>query len=220
MQKRIQRTLDTGRRSVQFARSNPDDHPVIIATVQALDAQLVRAEELATQAETGRNDATASSRGKARVRAAIHDDLALLQPFAALAADREPGTLLAFELTPIARGRATFIAATHAVLERATAHQELLTSLGTPADLLPRIAAALATYETTDGVKESAAQRRIGARAELHEVARQIRLSIRYLGALYRVRFKGNAEKLAAWTSASSMHGPMPTPKPEEGRAA
>ncbi|MBK6781202.1 MAG: hypothetical protein IPG75_16935 [Gemmatimonadetes bacterium] len=83
---------------------NPDDHPVITATVQALDAQLARAEELATQAEAGRTDATASSRGKARVRAAIHDDLALLQPFAALAADRQPDTLLAFELAPLARG--------------------------------------------------------------------------------------------------------------------
>ncbi len=220
MQKRIQRTLDTGLRSVQFARANPDDHPVITATVQALDAQLVRAEELATQAEAGRTDATASSRGKTRVRAAIHDDLALLQPFAAMAASRQPETLLAFELKPFTRGRATFIAATHAVLARATAHQELLTTLGTPADLVPRIAEALATYETTDEVKETAAQRRIGARAELHAVARQIRLSIRYLGALYRVRFKGNAEKLAAWTSASSMHGPMPATKPEEGKAA
>lgn len=220
MDRRTNRILDSGQRSLQFAQANPDDHPVITATVQALAAEMTRAAELTTQVEAGHADASASTRGKARVRAGIHQDLLLLQPFAALASERQPDTLLKFELTPLSVNRIRFIAATHAILDRATRHQELLVSLGAPAELVPRIATALAEYEATDSVKETAAQRRIGARAELKELARQVRTTIRYLGALYRVRFQGNAEKLAAWTSASSTHGPMPTPKPEEGRAA
>lgn len=220
MDKRTNRILDSGQRSLQFAQANPDDHPVITATVQELVTLMTRADALSTQVEAGHKDASASTRGKARVRSGIHEDLALLQPFAALATTRQPDTLLKFELSPLSVSRVRFIAATHAILDRATRHQELLTSLGAPADLVPRVAEALATYEATDTVKETAAQRRIGARAELRELSRQLRVTIQYLGALYRVRFKGNAEKLAAWSSASSMHGPMPAPKPEDGKAA
>lgn len=102
----------------------------------------------------------------------------------------------------LARGgsQEAFILTVRGMLQNAIAQQELLVKQGMPASLLDDLAAALGEFEKT--LDASRAERREHVRVidDLITVGEQIDEQIRVLDGLVRLRFKDDAELMAAWT--------------------
>jgi len=98
-----------------------------------------------------------------------------------------------------------------AILERATAQQELLVKLGMSEQVLDELTTALGQYEDTLQTTSAGRREHVGARADLEVVAADISKQLRLLDKVVRYRFGDNAELMAAWESARNVAGPFNT---------
>ena len=119
-----------------------------------------------------------------------------------------------------------FRTAARSMAEEAEANKEVMVSHGLSELVLTDLVGMLDQF---DGEMEAGARGRrdhVGAGAELAVVVQEIMHAVRVLDGLNRVRFANDAEKLAAWESASNVVAANrasddgPTPGPEQVRAA
>lgn len=210
MRKEVLRTYDAAGRVVVYCHEHPDPNPVTGAAVATLETLTGRMGGLLEQYQSGLTGADMSVQGKARIRSGIRDDLADLQRFADVAAQRQPEIAPVFSLPHSHLNQKSFLATSRSILALATANRELLLTYGMPEGLLERIAQGLNQYESVEVKKAVSTQSHVGASAEIEKVRHEMLLVLKHLDALQRVRFAENAEMLAAWRSARDPHGPIP----------
>jgi hypothetical protein len=95
-----------------------------------------------------------------------------------------------------------------AVLESARAHKALLLRHGLVESLLDSLADGLAQLDLAVEEAEAGKRQHVGAVAEQEKVAVEIMQLVKVMNGLNRFRFANDAEKLAAWESASNLVTP------------
>ena len=125
-------------------------------------------------------------------------------------AARENAQLAAEFRLPQARGSdLAFITLAKGMLEKATAHKELLVQQGLSEGVLGDIGVALEEFERTLEATRAARRDHVGASGDLEVVMSGISEQVRLLEGLVRYRFGEDAELMAAWTSARNVLGPF-----------
>ena len=218
--------LDTGGAVEELCRLHPDDNPAGKALAERLFVLNDRAGILAQQQRAGTLEVKAIVVEKANIRRAIRLDLEALHRITDAASIAEPEVAVRFALPGKSVNHQAFLATTRAALAQAQASKALLVGYGMPENLLDGIAEGIVQYERAMTGKANARGVHVGASADLDEVADDIMEVVRHLDAINSVRFRDNAELLAAWKSARNVPWPStrepapPPPNPDVDSAA
>jgi hypothetical protein len=112
-----------------------------------------------------------------------------------------------FEM-PTSRGpHRIFVANAKGLLAAALPQRELFITFGLGDTLLAELEAAIPAIETATVEFNAGRREYVGARAELKAIADSCMEVVGRLDGLVRVRFRNDAEQLAAWESARNVDG-------------
>ena len=97
------------------------------------------------------------------------------------------------------------------MLEKATAHKDVLVQNGMSEQLLDDLSTTVGEFEQTVGASLAAKRAHIGATADLWAVTSEITEQLKLLEGLVRYRFGEDAELMGAWAAARNVLGPFKT---------
>jgi len=97
-----------------------------------------------------------------------------------------------------------------AALDTATRYRGLLDRYGMPEGMLERLGEALGRYAAAVEQRTDASATISAANADLEATAREALLVIRHLDALNRIRFAGDPERRAEWSTARNVRWGKP----------
>jgi hypothetical protein len=212
----IRLRLDMGTAVRGFHREHPPEDPGQASLVARLGDRLDRAGILLEQQRTGRVTVHASVLSKDEHKLLIRDQLQVLEGAAQLAALDDPGLDARFEPPPLANSHRSFVAGARVCLAQASPMRDLLIKHGMPATFLEELAAEVDLYEQVVENKLTARGAHVGASADLEAVTGEIMLIVRLLDRINRLRYRKNAELLAAWKSARDVAWVNPAPPEAE----
>ena len=195
-------------RAVAFIRARPDDNPVTAQVAARLVALTERADGLAQQQRAGQVGVSAATSEKADGRDAIQGDLGSLTGIARVAAKQHPDLTVHRRMPRRRVDEATLLTTARVAVAEARAARGLMTPFGLTDELLDSLTANIAAYDAALDRQRQSLSVQVGAGAELDVVAVAIMDVVRNLDALYRVRFRKDAEAMAAWKSARNVAWP------------
>jgi hypothetical protein len=201
----IRRKLDSGERAHAFSLAHPSDDPGHSSLVTRLGERLVRARSLAAQEITGRKTVQASVRAKAEIRRQIRQQLLILSGTARLVALDERGVEALFKLPRVRESHQAFLAFARTALAQATERKAQLMAYGLPVTFLEDCTALVRRYEAAVGERQAGGGAHVGANAALVAVTKEVMRIIQLIDRINAVRFRRNAELLAAWKSARTV---------------
>jgi hypothetical protein len=205
----LRRRLEMAVRVRDFLRARPTEGAEAAALTR-LEELLGRAQALVAQQRAGVLAERGAAQQRARVRVALQRKLLRYLAGVGVVAARENAQLAAeFRLPQNRVTDLAFITLAKGMLEKATAHQELLMKQGLSERVLGDIGAALAEFEQTLEATRAARRDHVGASGDLEVVMSGISEQVRLLEGLVRYRFGEDAELMAAWTSARNVLGPF-----------
>ena len=215
--------LDMGTRVRGFCRAHPTDDPGYNGLVTRLEDRLERARVLAEQQRSGMVTSHASVVSKDDLKSLVRDRLLVLSGAAELAALDDPGLGARLEAPPLGLSYRAFLTAARVALTQAAPLKEVLEKHGMPANFLEDLATQVDHFEQAREEKFTARTSQVGASADLEAVAAEVLMVVRMLDRVNRVRFRKDAELLAAWKSArdvawSNPAEPQPETPPAEGK--
>jgi hypothetical protein len=172
-----------------------------------LEELVQRAEVLAAQQRAGIVATRAATELRAEVRRALRSKLLLYLSAVGGAAANENAELGAQFRLPRVGPNQAFVTMARGMLEKATAHQELLVKRGMSETLIADITAAIEEFEQTLEATRAGRLEHVGASADLRAVMAEISEQVKVLDGIVRYRFGDNAELMGAWGSAHSVVG-------------
>lgn len=205
MNARIRNKLDSADRAHAFNLAHPSDDPGHTSLVARLGERLVRARSLAAQEFTGRSTVHASVDAKAELRHQIRQQLLILSGTASLVGLDELGVDARFKLPPVRGSHQAFLAFARTALAQAKERYGQFTAYGLPVSFLEDCTALVRRYEAAVGERQAGGMAHIGANAALVTVTKEVMRIIQLIDRINAVRFRRNAELLAAWKSAKTV---------------
>jgi hypothetical protein len=215
MDGRLRRRLEMAVRVRDFLRTHLTDG-VAEGTALARLAELVqRAEVLAGQQRAGILATRAATVMRGEVRRALRSKLLLyLSAVAGVAAHENVELAAEFRLPKVGPNQA-FLTMARGMLEKATAHKQLLVERGMSDTLLADITAAIEEFEQTLEATRASRLEHVGASADLRSVMAEISEQVKVLDGIVRYRFGDNTELMGAWASAHNVVGFVRSHPPE-----
>lgn len=144
---------------------------------------------------------------KAVARANLEEDLVAMSRTARAMALEVPGLEDKFRL-PRRIGDDRLMNAARAFLTDATPLKQEFVKFAMPEDFLDDLAADIAAFENAIATKNNAVSTRISATASIDEALARGMRAVQQLRAVVKNRFRNDAARLAAWTSASHVERP------------
>jgi hypothetical protein len=218
----IRRRVVVGKRARSYGRAHPDPSAGF-ATAQAnLEGALDRADALGQQQRAGEiAERSANARRRKISSVLVHPILDHVVRVSAIASKELPELPRTFRLPKRDGSYLAYRTAAGAVLESARTHKDLLLRHGLVETLLDSLADGLAQLDHAVEEAEAGRRQHVGAVAEQEKVAVEIMQLVKAMNGLNRFRFANDAEKLAAWESASNLvipeAGGTDVPAPEGG---
>ena len=209
--------LDMAGRALEFSRAHPDQNPSTALVATHLGDLVERANTLAQQHHANTAAVAGAVTRKNQLRDLITVQLTALAGTSKVAAVTKPDLTLHRRQPRTRVGGGIFLTIARVAVAEATANRELFLKSGMPADLLETLTAELDEYEQLVAQQRNAAAAHVGAAAELESVTTDIMGVIRHLDVLNRLRFRGQAELIAAWRSARNATWPLDKPVPSAG---
>lgn len=213
-------------RAVAFIRAHPDDNPATNQVTARLFALAERAEILAQQQRAGQTGVSAAASDKAEIRDTIENGLSALFGIAKAAAKEHPDLTVHRRMPRRRLDENTLLTTARVATAEARAARDIMAPFGLNDELLDTLTAGITAYEAALVRQSNSLAAQVGAGAELDVVAIAIMDVVKNLDALYRVRFRKDAELMAAWKSArnvawpGSATPPEPTTENKSGEAA
>jgi hypothetical protein len=198
-----------------FFRAHKTDGVAEGIAVTRLEELVERAEALAAQQRAGILAARAATELRGEVRRALRSKLLLYLSAVGGAAASENAELGAQFRLPRVGPNQAFVTMARGMLEKATAHKELLVKRGMSEQLITDITAAIEEFEQTLEATRAGRREHVGASADLRAVMAEISEQLRVLDGVVRYRFGNNAELMGAWASVHSIFGPSRSSPPE-----
>ena len=217
MKRSTRMRLDMIRRVHALSLKYPSTSVGYVDVVRRLGDRLARAESLAAQQETGDLQADAATARKDSLRAVIESEyLEHLVRIAREALPEDPELRNRFRLPGHGVNRQEFVAAVRAILAEAASRRELFIADGMAETFVADLEGLLTQYLEALNQKSLGEAQRVGAVAELPEVAKELMQLVRRLDGINRKRWQKNPELLAAWRSAKDVTWPHVKPVPPE----
>ncbi len=218
MDARLRRRLEMAVRVRDFLRAHRTDGVAEGAALARLEELVQRAEVLAAQQRAGIVATRAATEMRAEVRRALRSKLLLyLSAVGGVAANENAELGAQFRLPRVGPNQA-FVTMARGMLEKATAHKDVLVKRGMSEQLLDDLAKTLGEFEQTIEATRAAKREHIGASADLEAVAAEVAEQVKVLDGLVRYRFGDDAELMGAWASARNVLGPFkPKSEPNAG---
>ncbi len=204
----IMSKLQVGDRVVGFCRANPSDNEGLNTAVARLEERLARAQVLDEQFKNGEITVHASVLNKEGLRITIRDGLVLVSGLAEAATEEQPDLAVRIRVPRLRAPQPNFVTATRVAVTQAREVEPILKGYGLPDTLLTEISAAADRLESTEAVKEAGRNAHVGATADLDKISGDVMRLMRQLDKLQRHRFRGDAERLAAWKRARNLPNP------------
>lgn len=209
MDARLRRRLEMAVRARDFLRAHKTDGVAEGAALTRLEELIQRAEVLAGQQRAGIVATRAATEMRAEVRRALRSKLLLyLSAVGGVAASENTELAAQFRLPRVGPNQA-FVTMARGMLEKATAHKELLVKRGMSETLLTDITAAIEEFEQTLEATRAGRREHVGASADLRAVMAEVSEQVKVLDGIVRYRFGDNAELMGAWASVHSVLGPF-----------
>ena len=219
MDARLRRRLEMAVRVRDFLRTHRTDGVAEGAALARLEELVERAEVLAAQQRAGIVAARAATDVRVGVRRALRSKLLLyLSAVGRLAANENAELGQEFRLPRVVGPNQPFVIMARGMLEKATAHKELLVKRGMSETLIADLTASIEEFERTLEATRARRLEHVGASADLKAVMAEVSEQVKVLDGVVRYRFGDNAELMGAWASAHSVVGPVRSnDKPQEG---
>jgi hypothetical protein len=213
----LRRRLEMAVRVRDFLRAHRTDGVGDEKALGSFEELVDRAEALAAQQRAGVVAARSSTVQREELRRSLHTTLLRYIAAVGQVAAKENLELVS-QFVPPSSGTSqqSFVTTARGILEKATAHKDLLVSRGMSDKLLEALAAALDQYEQTLEATRAGRRDHVGASADLKAVGVEIAEQVKVLDGLVRFRFGDNPELMGAWASARNVLGPFRS-KPEPG---
>lgn len=218
MRGRVRRKLDAIQRVYALSRLHGCDIAGYVEALDRLGERLAWAESLSVQQEEGDHQAQACCAVKDDLRRTIEREMAHLARIARALLPDDGQLRLRFTLLPKGINRQTFLAHVRAMLQQAAEHRAVFIRNGMPETFVEDLQALLDRYLDAVAQQSLSAADRVGAVAELPEVAKEMMQLVRRLDAINQLRWQDNAELLAAWRSARKMGWPRARSAAAEAR--
>lgn len=223
----IRRKLAMAVRVRDFVLANPGTDAGYIAIAKQLTDALVKVDALAIKEQDGMREERGSVQYRRTLRRQIHSELLLhLERVAQRVVRERPDMAGTFRRLAPNTPLNAFITNAHALLASAQAETELLLKHGMSQALLDELATAVKQFDAATESAHASRRDHVGAREQLAQLAGELVELVGLLDAMVRSQFRGNAEVIAAWESASTVvrfhHQPAPedAPTPEPAPAA
>ncbi len=217
------RRVVVGKKARSFGRAHPDPSAGFATAQTNLEGALDRADALAQQQRAGEiAEKSANARRRQISSVLIHPILDHVTRVSAIASKEVPELPRTFRLPKKDGSYQGYRTAVGAVLESARAHKDLLLRHGLVESLLDSLADGLGQLDQAVEEAEAGRRQHVGAVAEQEKVAAEIIRLVKVMNGLNRFRFANDAEKLAAWESASTLVTPevgSDTPSSDGGAA-
>jgi hypothetical protein len=197
--------LDMFSRVLGYCRDHPSDDAGTIALVARLDERLARAKSLNEQAVSGKLTEHASVASKENLKITIRNHFWILEGMAELIAMDQPDIAVRFEVPSIHDSHWPFVTTSRVALAHAESLRDLFLSYGMTPTFLEDLAVLVDSYEKTVEEKIAARSTHVGAHADLKAVIGELMLVVRLLDKIHGIRFRNDAESLAAWKSAHNI---------------
>jgi hypothetical protein len=215
MDARLRRRLEMAVRVRDFLRTHRTDGVAESAVLARLEQLIDRAHMLAAQQRAGIVAARASTELRGEVRRTLRSKLLLyLSAVGGVAANENAELGAQFRLPKVGPNQA-FVTMARGMLEKATAHKDLLVQRGMSDTLLADITAAIQEFEQSLEATRASRLEHVGASADLHSVMAEISEQVKVLDGIVRYRFGDNAELMGAWASAHNVVGFVRAHPPE-----
>src|SRR5437762_7091028 len=213
MDARLRRRLEMAVRVRDFLRAHRTDGVAEGAALARLEELVQRAEVLAAQQRAGIVATRAATEMRAEVRRALRSKLLLyLSAVGGVAASENLELAAEFRLPRVGPNQA-FVTMARGMLEKATAHKELLVKRGMSETLIADITAAIEEFEQTLEATRAGRREHVGASADLRAVMAEVSEQVKVLDGVVRYRFGDNAELMGAWARSeehtSELQSPM-----------
>ncbi len=203
------RKLSMVGKALDFARANPSTNAGYVATTAKLAERLARADALAVQENDGYAAERSAIAKRRRLRRQIHLLLRHLVTVAHVASHDSPDLDGVFQIPLTVGPNRGFLAAAKTLLAAAETHLAALEAAGIGDTFIADLTAAVTEFEETTSAAHAGRRERVGAVADLPEVAAECVSLVAVLGGLVRLQFANDAERLRAWQSAANVFGPF-----------
>jgi hypothetical protein len=214
----LRRRLEMAVRVRDFLRTHRTDGVAEGAALARLEELVQRAEVLASQQLAGILAARAAVEVRAEVRRALRSKLLLYLSAVGRVAANENAELGAQFRLPRVGPNQPFVIMARGMLEKATAHKDLLVQRGMSETLLADLTAGIEEFEQTLEATRASRLEHVGASADLKAVMVEVSEQVKVLDGVVRYRFGDNPELMGAWASAHSIVGPSRSNgKPQAG---
>ncbi|MDH5282996.1 MAG: hypothetical protein OEW80_03830 [Gemmatimonadota bacterium] len=220
MRTSIRLKLDMAGRAVEFVRAHPDDNPATTVVATRLTGLTARASQLLQQQRTPQLAVASSVSLKADLRDTLEEYFVSLVGIARAAAEDNPDISVHRRIPRRRTNEATFLTTARVAVAEAAGLKAVLEPYGFTDALLEAMNGDLDAYEAAISRQRNAAAAQVGAGAELRAVVEDVMGVVRNLDALYRVRFRDDADLRAAWKSARNVAWRAPEGAADVSRAA
>ena len=209
MDRMVRRKLTMMGRALDFVRAHPSTDASWTALVTRAEELLTRADALTVQEREGRVGASAAALRRRELRKQMQELLRHLVRVAQAASEAHSVLVGEFELPALRGAHRIFQAAVKAILSAAQPHRELFITYGLGDTTIAELETGVAAFEAASTAANTGRREHVGARAQLIAIADSCVEVVGRLDGLVRVRFRNDAEKLAAWESARNVDGPF-----------
>ena len=205
MTARVRRILEMAKKAMGFGKAHPDPSAGFTAAQNALETGVDRADALATQQRTGTIIEGAANGRKNRYREKVLPPvLNHLIRVAVVASSEVPELARTFQM-PDDESYAAFRTAIGAMAASARVHLDLLVRHGLVESLLTSLEQTIVQLDQATAEADEGRRAHVGASADLEVVAQDLVKLVKVMDGLNRFRFAEDAERLAAWASASNV---------------
>lgn len=204
----IGKKLKAAEGALAFCQDHPSGQLGYARVVARLEERVLHARSLLVEEERAHLHVENAVDRLPTLRAVIRDQLLAVRAMAMTARDDEPELDTLLQLPPLRGPFLDFLTDARRMLSTATPHAVLLSYHGLPDDFLEQLARDIDEFDRALTLKQSAAFTHVGASAALQKTCSEILAIVHQLDALHRVRFRGNAELIAAWNSARNIPWP------------
>ncbi|HEX6643280.1 MAG TPA: hypothetical protein VF037_01300 [Gemmatimonadales bacterium] len=206
MNKRIRRILEMGSRALGFTRANPDESAGYAAMLSRLEECIAEGDALSDQQLTGTRAVRQASARKREVRRLVEKaHMPHLVSIARIAGRELPDLAPKFVLPGSKAANFAFRTAARTMVAEARSRKEQLVGHGLVETVLDDLEQAIARFDAASAQLIEGRRAHVGASAELKQLANEVAELVKSLDGVNRLRFAGDAERLAAWESASTV---------------
>jgi hypothetical protein len=218
MKASVRRTIEMGKRVLNFSVAHPDPSPGYTAALERLQKAVAEADMLAARQEDGQNSRRAATGIKRTLRRKMRrTQLLQLARVAESAANEVPEIAEKFRLTREAVPYLAFRTAARGMLVEGQNQKELLVRHGLLSETLDDLAKLLDKFDLAVDQGTDARRAHVGASADLDALSEELTQVARLLDGINHTRFAEDPDALAQWLSVRNVIGP---PRRESGDAA